>query len=61
MASLAFVGWGGFVLYSHLTFPKETTPEGAYARVVIAITKGNPRSCFAYLETQAQWAACATW
>jgi len=39
MASLAFVGWGGFVLYSHLTFPKETTPEGAYARVVIAITK----------------------
>ena len=57
MAALGLLAWGGFVLYSHLTFPKETTPEGAYARVVIAMTKGNPRSCFAYLETQAQWAS----
>jgi hypothetical protein len=46
-----------FVVHSHLTFPKDTTPEGAYARVVLAITKGNPRDCFAYLETQAQWAS----
>jgi len=57
MAGLVLVLWAGFVLHSHLTFPDEKTPEGAYARVVIAITKGNPRDCFAYLETQAQWAS----
>ena len=51
------LGWGAFVAYSHATFPADTTPEGAYARIVLAITKGNPRDCFAYLETQAQWAA----
>lgn len=49
--------YGAFVVYSHLTFPKDTTPEGAYARIVLAVTKGNPRDCFAYMETQAQWAA----
>src|SRR5882724_11743907 len=47
----------GFVVYSHLTFPSDKTPEGAYARVVLAISEGHPRDCFAYLETQAQWAA----
>jgi hypothetical protein len=49
--------YGAFVAVSHLTFPKDTTPEGAYARIVIAITKGNPRDAFAYMETQAQWAS----
>jgi hypothetical protein len=57
MAGVALVVAGAFVVYSHLTFPKDTTPEGAYARIAIAITKGNPRDCFAYLETQAQWAS----
>jgi hypothetical protein len=47
----------GFVLRSHATFPKETTPEGAYARIAVAIAAGHPRDCFAYLETKAQWAA----
>ena len=49
--------YAAFIVHSHLTFPKDTTPEGAYARIVLAVTKGNPRDCFAYLETQAQWAA----
>jgi hypothetical protein len=49
--------YAAFVVHSHLTFPKDTTPEGAYARIVLAVTKGNRRDCFAYLETQAQWAA----
>jgi len=49
--------YSAFIVHSHLTFPKDTTPEGAYARIVLAVTKGNPRDCFAYLETQAQWAA----
>src|SRR5439155_3907489 len=46
-----------FVVRSRATFPKDTTPEGAYARIAVAITTGRPRDCFAYLETQAQWAA----
>jgi len=47
----------GLVLRSRASFPKDTTPEGAYARIVVAITTGRPRDCFPYLETQAQWAA----
>jgi hypothetical protein len=54
---LVLLSVGAFAVYSHLNFPKDTTPEGAYARIVLAITKGNPRDCFAYLETQAQWAS----
>src|SRR4051794_6433758 len=46
-----------FVLQNRAAFPKDTTPEGAYARIVIAISEGRPRDCFAYLETQAQWAS----
>jgi len=57
IAGLAILGGGVFAAYSHFTFPKDTTPQGAYARIVLAITKGNPRDCFAYLETQAQWAS----
>ena len=47
----------GFVVQNRGSFPKDTTPEGAYARIVIAISEGRPRDCFAYLETQAQWAS----
>ena len=46
-----------FILHSHLTFPKDTTPEGAYARIALSVSAGRARECFAYLETQAQWAA----
>jgi len=42
---------------SYTAFPKENIPEGAYARITLAITTGHPRDCFPYLETQAQWAA----
>jgi hypothetical protein len=47
----------GFLMRNRLAFPKDTTPEGAYARIVIAISQVRPRDCFAYLETQAQWAS----
>ncbi len=47
----------GFVVQNRTSFPKDTTPEGAYARIVLAISEGHPRDCFAYLETQAQWAS----
>jgi hypothetical protein len=46
-----------FVLRSRAAFPKETTPEGAYARIAVAIAAGRARDCFPYLETQAQWGA----
>jgi len=57
VAAIPVLSFVALVLRSRASFPKETTPEGAYARVVVAITTGRPRDCFAYLETQAQWAA----
>jgi hypothetical protein len=47
------------VVHARAEFPGDTTVEGAYARIVLAITEGHPRDCFAYLETRAQW-ACYT-
>jgi hypothetical protein len=49
--------WIAFVVHSRLAFPPENTPDGAYARIVLSVTNGRPRDCFAYLETQAQWAS----
>jgi hypothetical protein len=40
-------------------FPSDTIPEGAYARVALAVADRRPRDAFAYLETEAQW-ACYT-
>jgi hypothetical protein len=56
-AVVAILVAAGVVLRNRLAFPRDTTPEGAYARIVIAISEGRPRDCFAYLETQAQWAS----
>lgn len=38
-------------------FPSDQTPEGAYLRVVLAMRNDRPEDAFAYLETEAQWAA----
>jgi hypothetical protein len=38
-------------------FPSNTSPEGAYVRIGRAVTEGHARDAFAYLETEAQWAA----
>jgi len=38
-------------------FPSDRTPEGAYARIALAVTRDRPEDFFAYLETRAQWAA----
>ncbi len=35
----------------------DTTPEGAYARVAVALAEDRPRDVFAYLEDDAQHAA----
>jgi hypothetical protein len=42
---------------NHRPFPSNSTPDGAYVRIARAITDGHPRDAFAYLETEAQWAA----
>lgn len=47
----------GFFAFSALRFPSDKTPEGAYARIALAVTRGEPRAFFPYLETRAQWAS----
>src|SRR5262249_41538349 len=56
-ALLLAAGVAGWTFYNHWTFPSDQTPEGAYARIVLAITHGHPRDCFPYLETRAEWAS----
>lgn len=49
---------GGYLAWQRAgRFPPDTTPDGAYLRIVVAISEGNPRACFAYLEDRAQHAA----
>jgi hypothetical protein len=48
---------GGSWAISRHPFPPETTPEGAYTRIAYAVAERRPRDAFAYLETDAQWAA----
>jgi hypothetical protein len=37
-------------------FPSDRTPEGAYLRIAQAVGHDDPKGCFPYLETEAQWA-----
>ena len=48
---------GAALAIAHRPFPAETTPEGAYSRIALAVADGHPRDAFAYLETEAQWAS----
>lgn len=48
-----------WVAYSHLTYPSDRTPEGAYLRVMIAVNRGSAQRAFPYIETRAQH-ACYT-
>lgn len=43
--------------YLVFRFPSDRTPEGAYARIALAVSKDRPEAFFAYLETRAQWSA----
>jgi hypothetical protein len=38
-------------------FPPDTTPEGAYLRIALALNERRVRDAFPYLETEAQWAS----
>lgn len=53
-AALAVIAVSVFAL--RRPFPPDTTPEGAYLRVALALSKQSERDIFAYLETDAQWA-----
>jgi len=61
LLALAMIGL--FVVGSRIInrrpFPPDAIPEGAYARIALAIAERRPRDAFAYLETEAQW-ACYT-
>jgi hypothetical protein len=47
----------GSRIINHRAFPPDKTPEGAYARIALAIADRRPKDAFAYLETEAQWAS----
>jgi hypothetical protein len=51
------LGWGA--VHLAYSFPSETTPQGAYLRIAIALGSGTPGDGFAYLEEEAQ-VACHT-
>jgi hypothetical protein len=57
MLALVLLLVAGSVAIARRPFPPDTTPEGAYARIALAVANGKPRDAFAYLETEAQWAA----
>ncbi len=42
------------------SFPPDTTPDGGYLRIALALSRNEPKDCFAYLERDAQWAAYTT-
>ena len=44
------------VVWAHVSFPSDRTPDGAYLRVVIAVNRGRAQDFFAYTETRAQHA-----
>lgn len=46
-------------IVSHLNFPSDRTPAGAYLRIAIAVNKADPAAFFAYTENDAQH-ACYT-
>jgi hypothetical protein len=56
-SAIAVVVWTGSRLINRRPFPPDTAPEGAYARIALAMAERRPRDAFAYLETEAQWAS----
>jgi hypothetical protein len=54
---VAVLAWSASNFYSHRPFPSDRSPEGAYARIALAIAQRKPQEAFAYLETEAQWAS----
>lgn len=59
IAFASVLALGAYLAFRALApaFPSDRTPEGAYMRIAKAMADGDPRAMFAYLETDAQWAA----
>ena len=55
--AIACAVWFGSRIINRRPFPPDRTPEGAYARIALAVGERRPRDAFAYLETEAQWAS----
>jgi hypothetical protein len=53
--ALLVVGPTAYTLIQGMNFPPDTTPEGAYLRLVLAVRDDHLEAAFAYLETEAQW------
>jgi hypothetical protein len=56
VAVAAVLAFGSFAI-ARRPFPPDTTPDGAYDRIALAVAQRRPRDMFAYLETEAQWAS----
>jgi hypothetical protein len=54
---LALLLAAGSYAVAHRPFPPESSPEGAYARIALAVAERRARDAFPYLETEAQWAS----
>lgn len=46
--------------FARKPFPPDTTPDGAYLRIALSLSRNAPKDCFAYLERDAQWASYTT-
>jgi hypothetical protein len=54
----AALGIAGYAGWKRLTrFPPDTTPEGCYLRIVVAVSEGRIRDAFPYLDESARHAA----
>ena len=51
--ALAIVPW--WLAGAGKPFPADTTVEGVYLRIALAVTEDRVADMFAYLETEAQW------
>ena len=56
-AVAAVLVWWGMRSINARPFPPDTTPEGAYLRIALALGEHRPRDVFPYIETEAQWAS----
>jgi hypothetical protein len=54
-AALGIAGYAGWKRATR--FPPDTTPEGCYLRIVVAVSEGRTRDAFPYLDEPARHAA----
>jgi hypothetical protein len=55
--ALSLLVAAGSYAVAHRPFPADSTPEGAYARIALAVADRRVADAFPYLETEAEWAS----